>query len=173
MKKVLVIAIFCISSIAQAQLSSSDEVAPELVEKREVLKREITANYLAIKESLIISDNMAVISNSVKLEKSLSQFKFKQLSLDQMNEATKTRREILELNSGLKETSNIDEQRKVFETMSSKFWSIAEKLKAEDVQLNLQVCPMTGAMWLSDSKEIKNPYYPKNMLTCGEVKASI
>jgi Cu(I)/Ag(I) efflux system membrane fusion protein len=26
---------------------------------------------------------------------------------------------------------------------------------------------------VSDSKEIKNPYYPKNMLTCGEVKASL
>ncbi len=30
-----------------------------------------------------------------------------------------------------------------------------------------------GAYWLSKTSDIKNPYYGKKMLTCGEVKDSI
>ena len=40
----------------------------------------------------------------------------------------------------------------------------------------LQHCPMAfneqGAEWLSNSTDIRNPYIPKKMLTCGEVKDS-
>ncbi len=61
----------------------------------------------------------------------------------------------------------------MFQLLSAKFWEVAPKFKAAETTLYLQLCPMTSATWLSDSKEIKNPYYPKNMLTCGEVKASL
>ena len=38
-------------------------------------------------------------------------------------------------------------------------------------------CPMyndnKGAIWLSESKEIKNPYFGKSMSTCGTVKEEL
>ena len=38
-------------------------------------------------------------------------------------------------------------------------------------------CPMfndgKGAAWVSELKEIKNPYYGKEMLSCGEVKEEL
>jgi hypothetical protein len=173
MKKVFLMALVCLSSLAQAQLTSKQEVAPELVEKREAQKKEITNHYLALKNSLVVSDSLAVVVNAAALQNSLKNFKFKKLSLDQMNEATKTRKEIIDLATEVMATKNINKQRKIVQLLSVKFWDLAPKFKAEDTPLHLQVCPMTGAMWLSDSKEIKNPYYPKNMLTCGEVKASL
>ena len=173
MKKVLVMALICLSSLAQAQLTSKQEVAPELVEKREAQKKEITNHYLALKNSLVVSDSLAVVANAAALQNSLKNFKFKKLSLEQMNEATKTRKEIIDLAAEVTTTKNINKQRKIVELLSVKFWDLAPKFKAADTTLHLQVCPMTGAMWVSDSKEIKNPYYPKNMLTCGEVKASL
>ncbi len=90
-----------------------------------------------------------------------------------MNEDTKKIKDIIELATEVSSTKNINKQRKIFELLSVKFWNMAPKFKAADTTLHLQVCPMTSAMWLSDSMEIKNPYYPKNMLTCGEVKASL
>jgi hypothetical protein len=30
-----------------------------------------------------------------------------------------------------------------------------------------------GASWLSDKREVRNPYYGDKMLTCGSVKESI
>ena len=173
MKKVLVMALICLNSLAQAQLTSKQEIAPELVEKREAQKKEITNHYLALKNSLVVSDSLAVVANAAALQNSLKNFKFKKLSLEQMNEATKTRKEIIDIAAEVTTTKNINKQRKIVELLSVKFWDLAPKFKAEDTTLHLQVCPMTGAMWVSDSKEIKNPYYPKNMLTCGEVKASL
>lgn len=173
MKKLLVIAFVLFSTLSQAQLTSKDEVAPELVEKREAEKKEITKNYLALKNSFLTSDSLAVVKNAEALKNSVKNFRFKKLSLEKMNEATTSRREIVELATQLTATKNINKQRKIFETLSVKYWDQASKFKAADATLYLQVCPMTGAVWTSDSKEIKNPYYPKNMLTCGEVKASL
>ncbi|MEN2401738.1 DUF3347 domain-containing protein [Flavobacterium sp. MC2016-06] len=173
MKKVLVIALICLSTLAHAQLTSKEEVTPELVEKREAQKKEITKNYLALKDNLILSDSLAVVTNAKALENSLKNFRFKKLSLEQMNEATTKRKEIIALTAEITATKNINKQRKIFETLSIKFWDLAGKFKAADATLHLQMCPMTSAVWVSDSKEIKNPYYPKNMLTCGLVKASL
>lgn len=173
MKKIVVIAFICFSTLMQAQLTSKEEVAPELVEKREAQKKEITNNYLALKNNLIVSDSVAAITNATALKNSLKNFRFKKLSLQQMNEAIKTRKEIIELANEVIATKNINKQRKIVQFLSVKFWDLAPKFKPADTTLHLQVCPMTSAVWLSDSKEIKNPYYPKNMLTCGEVKASL
>ncbi|WP_147677404.1 DUF3347 domain-containing protein [Algibacter pacificus] len=173
MKNLLIALALGICSYSQAQLSSSQEVSKDLVEKREVLKREITDNYLKIKEDLLQSDSKGAISHAIEFKNSIDLFKFKKLTLDQMSTATKTRTELIELASQLAETTNINDQRIFFESLSVKFWEIAEKLKADHVALHQQICPMTGVTWVSDSKEIKNPYYPKNMLTCGKVKATI
>lgn len=173
MKKILIIAFVFLSTLTYAQLTSKEEVAQDLVAKREKEKKEITESYLNLKNSLLVSDSLAVVKNAEALKNSLKNFKFKKLSLEQMSEATKTRKEIIELSSAVAATKNINKQRKIFESLSAKYWSQAAKFKPADAALHLQVCPMTGATWLSDSKEIKNPYYPKNMLTCGEVKASL
>lgn len=173
MKRIVVIAFICLSTLGHAQLTSKDEVTPELVAKREVEKKEVTKNYLALKNSLIISDSIAVVKNAEALKVSLKNFRFKKLSLENMNEATTKRRELIDLTTQVAATKNINKQRKIVQELSVKFWDLAPKFKAEDTTLYLQVCPMTGTVWTSDSKEIKNPYYPKNMLTCGEVKASL
>jgi Cu(I)/Ag(I) efflux system membrane fusion protein len=173
MKNLFVIVFLFLGTLAQAQLTSKEEVAPELVAKREAQKKEITSNYLALKNSLVISDSISVVKNAVALKQSLNNFKFKKLSLEQMNEATTKRKELIDLTAEVAATKNINKQRAIVQSLSAKFWDLAPKFKAVDSALYLQVCPMTSAMWLSDSKEIKNPYYPKNMLTCGEVKASL
>ncbi|KFF02667.1 DUF3347 domain-containing protein [Flavobacterium reichenbachii] len=173
MRNVLVTALIFLSTFAHAQITSKEEVTPELVSKREAQKKEITNHYLALKNSLIVSDSVAAVTNAGALKKSLSNFKFKKLTLEQMNEATKTRKEVMDLAAEVTATKNINKQRKIVQQLSVKFWDLAPKFKAEDSTLYLHVCPMTGAVWTSDSKEIKNPYYPKNMLTCGEVKASL
>ena len=76
MKKLLVIALIFLSGFAQAQVTSKEEVAPELVQKREEQKKEITKNYLALKNSLITSDSLAVVKNAEALKNSLKSFRF-------------------------------------------------------------------------------------------------
>lgn len=159
---------------AMAQLSSKAEVAtPELAAQREELKKQVTQSYLDIKNSLVSSDSVGASKAAEVFVSALKKFKFKKLTLEQMNEATTTRTELMALANEIANTQKINQQRKTLGKLSTKFWPIAAKFKPENMPLYQQVCPMTGETWLSDVKEIKNPYYPKNMLTCGEVKASL
>lgn len=173
MKKLLIIALIAYSGLAKAQTMSEKEVTQELVAQREAQKKEITENYLALSKNFIVSDSVAAVANANALIASFNKFKFKKLTLEKMNEATVTRKEIVELANAITVTKDINKQRKAFSSLSTKFWAIADKLKPADMPLYQQVCPMTGDIWISESKEIKNPYFPKNMLTCGEVKASL
>ncbi len=71
---------------------------------------------------------------------------------------------------------NIAHQREHLVMLSKDFYDIA-KTFGTDKPLYKVFCPMyddnKGAYWLSDSKEIKNPYYGKDMLTCGEVQEEL
>jgi len=47
----------------------------------------------------------------------------------------------------------------------------------ESGELYVAHCPMAlndkGASWVSNSKEIRNPYFGESMLTCGSVKETL
>ena len=72
--------------------------------------------------------------------------------------------------------TQLDEIRNAFVNLSNTIISLANAFKPNETLFVLH-CPMAnnnkGADWLSSSKEIKNPYYGKAMLTCGEVKDTI
>lgn len=71
---------------------------------------------------------------------------------------------------------NIAHQREHLVTLSKDFYDIAKTFGTEK-PLYKVFCPMyddnKGAYWISDSKEIKNPYYGAEMLTCGEVQEEL
>ena len=71
---------------------------------------------------------------------------------------------------------NIKHQREHFETLSKDVYDLVKTFGANET-LYKDFCPMynnnKGATWLSETKEIKNPYLGKNMATCGEVKETI
>ena len=71
---------------------------------------------------------------------------------------------------------NIAHQREHLVTMSKDFYDIVKEFGTEK-PLYKVYCSMyndnKGAYWLSDSKEIKNPYYGANMLTCGEIQEEL
>lgn len=143
------------------------------VKMQEAAKYEVLESYLNISNSLILSDSVETARNAALFLKRLEKFKFKKLTLEEMNVATTTRAEIRLLAAKIAETTNINSQRKSFLEISEKMWKIAKSVQPVGLPLYRQVCPMTGATWISKDQEIKNPYYPKNMLTCGEIKERI
>ncbi len=170
----LICLLLMVAANVKAQLNSSQEVAaPELVSKREAQKKDVLATYMSLKEHMILSDSLNASTAAVKFVTALDQFKFKKLTLADMNAATILRKEIKELALEISKTKNINSQRKILSKLSAKMWELAPKIKPMETVVYQQVCPMTGDTWLSLDKEIKNPYFPKNMLTCGEVKQSI
>lgn len=71
----------------------------------------------------------------------------------------------------ISQTTEVAAQRKAFETLSTNMIMLVKATKP--AKTYVQYCPMVKASWLSDSKDIKNPYYGNQMLTCGSVKEEI
>jgi len=72
--------------------------------------------------------------------------------------------------------SNIEHQREHFDLLSNDMIDLV-KATGSSQTLYKDFCPMynnkKGASWLSETKEIKNPYYGKEMPKCGVVKEEI
>jgi hypothetical protein len=68
---------------------------------------------------------------------------------------------------------NIEAQRKPFYKLSEVMIAIANENKISEKTIYVQYCPMADGSWLSNEKQIINPYYGSSMLKCGSVKSEI
>ena len=66
----------------------------------------------------------------------------------------------------LAKTNSLKEARAAFEKLSDK----AKQLAAGESGYYVVNCPMLKKDWVQTSKTIGNPYYGKEMATCGEIK---
>jgi Cu(I)/Ag(I) efflux system membrane fusion protein len=84
----------------------------------------------------------------------------------------------------VKET-DLTEKRRSFSMITENLYPMLRAIQYNDARLYYQMCPMAfndneTAYWISDSREIKNPYlgtqhpkYASGMLHCGELKDSL
>lgn len=68
---------------------------------------------------------------------------------------------------------NLEGQREAFSGVSNMMAMLVKDGKLSMGMIYLEYCPMAKASWLSNEKEIKNPYYGDQMLKCGGVKEMI
>lgn len=73
--------------------------------------------------------------------------------------------------------ADIEIQRTLFADLSNDFITRIKESGLTSGEIYVEYCPMAlndkGASWLSNQKDIKNPYFGDSMLTCGEVKETI
>jgi len=69
---------------------------------------------------------------------------------------------------------DIDVQRTLYADLSKDFIASVKDSGLKSGEIYVEYCPMAlndkGASWLSNQKEIRNPYFGESMMTCGEVK---
>ena len=74
-------------------------------------------------------------------------------------------------------SADINKQRQEFARFNLVFYKSLKMFGLEEVTAYYQYCPMAnnnqGAYWLSETKDIRNPYFGKDMLDCGETKEKI
>ncbi len=77
----------------------------------------------------------------------------------------------------IKSTDDIEKQRLAYADFIDELYKSIKMYGISGVTIYYQYCPMArngkGAYWLSETEEIKNPYYGEAMLTCGETKEVI
>ena len=70
-----------------------------------------------------------------------------------------------------------EKKRAQFEHVSDAMFNLVKTAGLKNGGVYRQYCPMAfndkGAYWLSNEEEIKNPYFGKKMLECGEVRDSL
>jgi hypothetical protein len=131
--------------------------------------------YLQIKNGLVATDKSATAKGATALLKAFKGFDMSKLSGD-------THKEYMEILENAKEQaehiekSPIDHQREHFEVLSTDITDLVALLGTEKT-LYIDHCPMAsdgkGANWLSETKNIKNPYFGSKMMKCGSVKRQI
>ncbi len=119
--------------------------------------------YLNIKGAMVNSDSVQVRSESKKLE-----------TLFQESDAT---RQLKATSKLISLTKNLKKQRDFFVTLTIEIEKLIAKAEIKSGEVYKHYCPMAfdgeGGYWLSDSKEIRNPYFGSKMLTCGSVKETL
>ena len=72
---------------------------------------------------------------------------------------------------------DIEKQRAAYSKLSNEMVVLLKKAGMAEAELYVEYCPMAfdnkGAVWISSTKEVRNPYFGEKMLKCGEVKEII
>jgi len=131
--------------------------------------------YLQLKNALVADDKLAAADAAKTILKTFLNFDMSKLSSDE-------HKKYMEIIEDAKEQaehiakSPIDHQREHFESLSTDVNDLIALLGTEKT-LYQDFCPMAGegkgAIWLSEFKDIKNPYQGSKMLSCGNLKTQI
>ncbi len=136
----------------------------------------VVQEYLKLKDALVMSDKSKVTAYANKLENELKNVNMTLVKGELHTTWMKQLEKIDSSNKELKQSQNIEAQRAAFLTLSS---TLIESVKTFGIPSVIfqQYCPMTdggkGGYWLSESEEIKNPYFGEQMLKCGETITKI
>lgn len=166
-----------LSSFANEQHQSTEPVAfhQTAVLQTSFSTTAIVTGYLKIKNALVKSDSKSAALNATALETVLNNSKVSSLSATQktlflkISEKVKKHTKAIAANSG-----KLDKQRKAFQQLSQNMNQLVTVFGTSQ-KLYQDYCPMyeDGSIWLSETKDIKNPYYGAQMLTCGILKETV
>ena len=129
--------------------------------------------YLDVKNALVSDNGNAAETKAKELIAALSANTTGILSADQEKTFAKYRDKLLFDARHISSVNTVDHQREHFASLSNNIYELLKALKLNATTLYEQYCPMKKAYWLSESQQIKNPYFGSQMLTCGKVTATL
>lgn len=127
-------------------------------------------DYLAVKNALSSDNESAAAVASGKMYDGMKSFDKSLLNADQKKVYDDIETDLKE-NADHISKSKIDHQREHFAMMSKDMYEMVKAFGA-GMSLYHDHCPMykDGSMWLSETKNIRNPYYGNKMMDCGDVE---
>ncbi|MFN8284147.1 MAG: DUF3347 domain-containing protein [Chitinophagales bacterium] len=139
--------------------------------------KEIVSNYLQVKNAFAKDNTNDAATAGKALEAAFKSFDKSTLTAEQkktyedIEDDAREHAEHIGANGG-----NIKHQREHFDLLSKDMYDLVKAFGAGQT-LYKDYCPMyndnKGAIWLSETKEIKNPYLGKAMPTCGTMKEEL
>ena len=145
------------------------EAMPELLAQLEKLY----SAYEDLKNAFVLSEPKKASASAVKLADGLKSVDTKLIGTSEMSTWQEFSSAVDQETKKIIQNTEIDRQRESFSPLSNSFYKIL-KMYGSGKTVYYQYCPMAfdnkGAYWLSEKKNIANPYFGDAMLTCGETK---
>lgn len=170
---------FAIDAAAQlsGQFSMMNRPGTKSVEVPELFRDQITKvadAYFAVKNALVNDDLGSAQEGIDQLSKSLALVEMDLLEGDAIELWMKQVKGLEEAGKKMGDSPSLNEARKHFSMLSYYILEMTESFGINKEVVYKDYCPMAfgdqGAYWLSERKDITNPYFGASMLTCGEVK---
>jgi hypothetical protein len=142
---------------------------------------QLTDAYFLLKENFIAENDSAINATAKKLMRAADSLQLKELKADTaIIETAKSFSQSLSAElKGMVGEKTILQKRKSFNIVTDLMFNLIRTVQYDREVLYYQKCPMAfengdpNAFWLSKTSDIRNPYHPKTMLTCGEVVDSL
>jgi hypothetical protein len=138
----------------------------------------IVNHYLHVKNALASDNGSEAASGAKAMGRSMSELDKSLLAADQKKAYDDIEEDLKEHAEHIgKNGDNIKHQREHFSMMSEDVYDLVRAFGGGQA-LYHDHCPMYnrdngGAMWLSETKEVKNPYFGSEMPRCGKVEEVI
>ena len=120
--------------------------------------KSVYTDYLKIQASLANDSLNGVAANATAIAKAVNGDSMKMLPTAVATEA-----------ETLAKASNLKSARVAFKPLSNSLIKYLADRNARSAYVQVY-CPMADASWLQSGKSVRNPYYGRGDLTCGEIK---
>ena len=121
---------------------------------------DLLTHYIAVKDALVKGDAATAATQAGELNKAITEHSD---ILDKVSANA----------LAISKTTDIELQRKQFKTLSDNFYILSKSVKLSEEPVYRLYCPMKKSYWLSKETTIRNPYYGKQMLNCGNVSDTL
>lgn len=159
MKKVFYIIVAFLATV-----NAQRGIAQDSTEQRQL--SQLLTQYYQVKDALVAGEGTTASTRAQEFIKTANSIDYKLISEGNINALLKDA-------TPLSETKDINKQRQHFANLSNNMAILAKAVKLTADPIYKQYCPMKKTNWLSNEKEIKNPYYGNAMLTCGNIAETI
>ena len=143
-------------------------------------KQQLTAvynSYLKMKDAFVASDAGKVSQAAKAVSQAIKNVDMELLKGDAHMEWMKQLKIMNPAIQAISQQSDLKQQRKEFATFNPAFYQSIKEFGLKGETAYYQHCPMAnnnqGAYWLSNTKEIRNPYFGEDMIGCGETKETL
>ncbi|GHA42645.1 hypothetical protein GCM10007103_24730 [Salinimicrobium marinum] len=161
------------SFLQNNSLDYRGEASEEFKENLSIL----VGTYLELKDALVQGREKEAVALSKELYAGVQDIGGEQLKEEAKEFWEEKQRNLLRHSTINIEEGNLEDIRENFVFLSEEMVKIVSSFGVGNKEIFVDYCPMAnsdaGAYWLSEVREIRNPYYGEAMLTCGEIVAEI
>ena len=134
----------------------------------------LLTDYYTLKDALVASDDATASKKAKAFRKTLALVDMQKMTSEQHTFFMSLQKKLDYDAEHIQGSPNIDHMREHFASFSENMFLLVKAFKGSNsAAVYYDYCPMQKASWLSSEEAIKNPYYGKQMLTCGKITDTI